>query len=198
MALFVPGEDGPAERVRTWIRAVGGAESNGACNLARLGVPAAWVSAVGQDALGRAVVSAVASAGVDVSGVRVDPIRPTGLYIKEADPNGSPVRYYRAGSAASAMGPELLAGLGLDGVRILHTSGITAALSDSCRSLMRALLSSPRGAHKVSFDVNWRPLLWPDGGAALMRELANAADIVLVGADEAEAIWGVTEPAEIR
>lgn len=198
MALFVPGEDGPADRVRTWIRTVGGAESNVACNLVSLGVPAAWVSAVGQDALGRAVVSAVAAAGVDVSAVRVDPTRPTGLYIKEADPGGSPARYYRAGSAASAMGPELAAGLGLDGVRILHTSGITAALSETCRSLMRALLSKPRGAHKVSFDVNWRPVLWPESGATLMRELANAADIVLVGADEAQAVWGLTEPSAIR
>src|SRR2546430_15288436 len=92
MVLFVPGEEGPADRVRTWIRTVGGAESNVACNLVSLGVPAAWVSAVGQDALGLAVVAAVAAAGVDVSGVRVDPIRPTGLYIKEAAPHGSPVR----------------------------------------------------------------------------------------------------------
>lgn len=199
MALFVPAEDGPVERVRTWIRTVGGAESNVACNLAGLGVRAGWVSAVGDDAFGRAVVSAVAASGVDTSGVVIDPLRPTGLYIKETHATGSPVRYYRNGSAASDLGPELVAGLDLDGVRLVHTSGITAALSPRCRDLMRALLAAPRHTHRVSFDLNWRPTLWAGGSAAeLLRELAGRADIVLVGADEAEAVWGTGAPEEIR
>jgi 2-dehydro-3-deoxygluconokinase len=183
-----------------WIRTVGGAESNVACHLAGLGVPVGWVSAVGDDALGRAVVSSVAAAGVDTSRVVVDPVRPTGLYIKEVHPN-SLVRYYRSGSAASHIGPELLARLRFDGVRIVHTSGITPALSDSCLALMRELFAIARNTHRVSFDLNWRPALWigRDGrDVAVLRELANAADVVLVGGDEAEAVWGFGEPADIR
>ena len=197
MALFVPAEPGPPAEVRTWTRTVGGAESNVACQLAGLGLRSAWVSAVGDDAFGRAVVSFVAAHGVDVSAVLVDPDRPTGLYIKESDAAGSPVRYYRRGSAASALGPSLLATLPLDGVRLVHTSGITPALSDSCLALMRALLAAPR-AHQLSFDVNWRPRLWADRDPAVLRELAALADVVLVGADEAETMWGVGEPAAIR
>jgi 2-dehydro-3-deoxygluconokinase len=197
MALFVPGEDGPADQVRTWIRTVGGAESNVACHLAGLGVPVGWVSAVGDDALGRAVVSALASAGVDVSRVVIDPVRPTGLYIKEVHPN-SLVRYYRSGSAASHIGPELLARLGFAGVRFVHTSGITPALSASCLALMRELFAVKRNTHRVSFDLNWRPALWVDRDVAVLRELANAADLVLVGGDEAEAVWGSGEPTKIR
>src|SRR5688572_17413028 len=107
MAMFVPAEPGPPDQVVTWTRTVGGAESNVACHVAALGLRSAWVSAVGDDAFGKAVVSAVASFGVDVSGVAVDPDRPTGLYVKERDASGSPVRYYRRGSAASGMGPAL-------------------------------------------------------------------------------------------
>jgi 2-dehydro-3-deoxygluconokinase len=191
MALFVPAEPGPVEEVRTWTRAVGGAESNVACHLAGLGLRAAWVSAVGDDPFGRAVVDFVARHGVDVSGVQVDPARPTGVYFKT--PGG--VRYYRRGSAASGMGPELLANLPLDGVRLVHTSGITPVLSPSCRELMRALLAAPR-SFSLSFDVNWRPALAQD--PELLRELAAQADVVLVGADEADALWGAEEPAAIR
>jgi 2-dehydro-3-deoxygluconokinase len=198
MALFVPGEEGPAESVRTWIRTVGGAESNVACHLAGLGVRAGWVSAVGDDALGRAVVAAVAAAGVDVSGVAVDPIRPTGLYIKEIGPSGTPVRYYRSGSAASNIGPELLTTMDVNGVLLVHTSGITPALSPSCQAMMRALFALPRPTHRISFDLNWRPALWADRDPSVLRELADAADIVLVGADEAHAVWGSAEPARIR
>ncbi len=198
MALFVPGEPGPVEQVRTWIRTVGGAESNVACNLALLGLRAQWVSAVGDDAFGKAVVADVAAKGVDVSGVQVDPLRPTGLYVKESSAGGSPVRYYRRGSAASGMGPDLLAKLQLDGVRVVHVSGINAGLSDSCLDLMRALVAAPRVTHRLSFDLNWRPRLWADRDPSVLREIANAADIVFAGDDEAELVWGVTSPAEIR
>lgn len=198
MALFVPGEPGPVEQVRTWIRTVGGAESNVACNLAMLGLSASWVSAVGADAFGKAVVSAVAAKGVDVSGVSVDPERPTGLYVKESNAGGSPVRYYRGGSAASGMDPSLAERLPLDRARVLHLTGITAALSDSCLELMRALVFAPRRTHKLSFDLNWRPKLWASRDPSVLRELANAADIVLAGDDETSAVWGTDDPAEIR
>ncbi|MCT2583839.1 sugar kinase [Actinophytocola gossypii] len=197
MALFVPAEDGPPERVRAWTRTVGGAESNVACHLAGLGAASAWVSAVGDDAFGRAVVDFVSGHGVDVSGVRVDPSRPTGLYIKESDASGSPVRYYRRGSAASGMGPALLAGLPTEGVRVVHTSGITPALSDSCLALMRELVAAPR-TYLLAFDLNWRPALWAGRDTSVLRELAAAADIVLVGADEAATVWGAGDPAAIR
>jgi len=188
MALFVPGEDGPVDQVRIWIRTVGGAESNVACHLAGLGVRAGWVSAVGDDALGRAVVSAVAAAGVDVSGVVVDPGSPTGLYLKEIGPSHTPVRYYRTGSAASRLDPGILSTMDFGGVRLVHTSGITPALSSSCLELMRALFALPRRTHRLSAGRD----------ASVLRELADAADIVLVGADEADAVWGSVEPERIR
>lgn len=197
MALFVPAEPGAPDEVVTWTRTVGGAESNVASHLAVLGLRSAWVSAVGDDAFGRAVVSAIASFGVDVTGVVVDAERPTGLYIKESDAAGSPVRYYRRGSAAAGLGPVFLDTLPLDDARIVHTSGITPALSDSCLALMRALVTRPR-TFTLSFDLNWRSRLWTDRDPAVLRELAAAADVVFVGADEAEVVWGVATPAEIR
>jgi 2-dehydro-3-deoxygluconokinase len=60
---------------------------------------------------------------------------------------------------------------------------------------MRALLGAPR-TFLLSFDVNLRPAL--DQDPAVLRELAALADIVLVGADEAETLWGAGDPAAIR
>jgi 2-dehydro-3-deoxygluconokinase len=197
MVVLVPAEPGPVRAARTWTRAIGGAESNVAIHLARLGVRSRWVSAVGDDAFGGAVLDTVGGAGVDVTGVRVDPDRPTGLYVKEANADGSPVRYYRRGSAASAMGPDTLDRLNPDDVLLTHVSGITAALSDTCLDLMRALLTRPR-AVPVSFDLNWRPALWRDRDPSVLRDLADAADIVLAGEDEAQTVWGTGDPAELR
>jgi 2-dehydro-3-deoxygluconokinase len=67
-----------------------------------------------------------------------------------ADPPvlGSRMQYRRAGSAASAMGPAFLDAPAvrarLDAARVVHTSGITAALSDSCAALMHELTGRPR------------------------------------------------------
>ncbi|HEY3632573.1 MAG TPA: sugar kinase [Jatrophihabitantaceae bacterium] len=193
MALLVPGE-----RPRTWLQTIGGAESNVACHLAGLGLRSGWLGAVGDDELGRAVTAEIAAAGVDVSGVVIDPRRPTGLYLKEIGPSGTRVRYYRSGSAASFLGPDLLSTVDLRGIRLVHTSGITPALSASCLALMRELFAVPRRTHRLSFDVNWRPVLWAGQDVSVLAELANAADIVLVGADEADAVWGFAQPTEIR
>jgi 2-dehydro-3-deoxygluconokinase len=195
MALFVPAQPGPVHEARDWTLSVGGAESNVASHLARAGFHARWISALGNDSLGRAVCDRIAGVGVDVTDVRTDPVRPTGLYVKEASADGSPVRYYRRGSAASGMGPELLGDVDVTNADLLHISGITAALSPSCLDLLWAVLALPI---RVSFDVNWRPALWTELDKGVLRDLADAADIVFVGDDEAEVVWGVTEPSEIR
>ncbi|GAA2906853.1 sugar kinase [Streptomyces griseoincarnatus] len=199
MAALTPDPSEPLEGADRLRLAVAGAESNVAMYLADHGIPAVWLSAVGDDPLGRRVLTAVASAGVDVSYVRTDPHRPTGLMVKNPGPDGTRVHYYRSGSAASALGPELLDREPVTRARMLHFSGITPALSTSCRALMdRALeLAAARRPYAVSFDVNHRAALWPaDVAAPVLRRLANEADIVFVGLDEAQGLWGSGLTAE--
>jgi 2-dehydro-3-deoxygluconokinase len=198
MALVVPARPEPLAEAEDFRVAVGGAESNVACHLSAAGRRTAWVSALGEDALGRRVLREIASHGVDVSAVDLDPSAPTGLYVK--DP-GHGVTYYRTGSAASRMGPGLLARLDLARARIVHLTGITLALSASCRALVRAALVAARDAGAlVSLDVNHRPVLWDSTEEAAREILAAAreADAVLVGRDEAETLWGTATADEIR
>src|SRR4029079_4918149 len=69
------------------------------------------------------------------------------------------VHYYRSGSAASRMSPADLERIPLDTAELVHISGITAALSESCLRLLEAILDHPART-RVSFDVNYRPALW--------------------------------------
>ncbi|MEV7929318.1 MULTISPECIES: sugar kinase [unclassified Kitasatospora] len=212
MAVLLPDRPGPLEAVENFRLSVGGAESNVAGALAALGVPTAWISRVGDDGFGRRLLAEVAARGVDVSAVAVDPHRPTGLYLKEVGgatghhhdlgPGRSRLHYHRRGSAAAALSPALLADPAavrlLSGARLLHLSGITAALSDDCLALLRALLADRRPERTVSFDLNWRPALWHDRDPAVLPPLLDAADLLLIGADEAEAAFGTGEPAALR
>ncbi|MFJ1584569.1 sugar kinase [Streptomyces sp. NPDC088197] len=177
---------------------VAGAESNAAMYLADHGVEARWVSAVGDDPFGRRIVAEVAACGVDVGGVRTDTGRPTGVMVKSPGGQGTRVHYYRRGSAASALGPRSLAAEAVRTAGLLHLTGVTAALSDSCRDLVDAAL---RGPLPVSFDVNHRPALWPDGAApGVLRDFADRADITFVGLDEAQELWGahIADAADVR
>ncbi|MEU5371954.1 sugar kinase [Streptomyces sp. NPDC005951] len=203
MVTFLPSQPGRLADVPSFGRGIGGAESNVACALAAAGHRAAWVGRVGADGFGDHLVETIASYGVDTSAVRRDPVRPTGIYFRTATDRGTDtheVAYYRAGSAASAMSPanvpyeELFAG------RILHLSGITAALSGDCLALLRELTAARPGRPLVSFDVNHRPHLWRggDADASVLLELARRADLVFVGEDEAEEAWGIVGADAIR
>ncbi|MBB5114432.1 2-dehydro-3-deoxygluconokinase [Micromonospora echinospora] len=200
MVVLAPDDGVSLEHAARLTVGVGGAESNVAAGLARLGHRAAWVSRVGDDPFGRRVMAEVAAAGVDVGLVTVDPDAPTGLYLKDPGPDGTRVHYHRAGSAASRLGAADLARPGLAGARLLHLSGITAALSGTCRDLLVSALDGRAlpGA-RVSFDVNHRPALWPaDRAGPVLRDLADRADVVLVGLDEAAVLWSADDPAAVR
>jgi 2-dehydro-3-deoxygluconokinase len=191
MAALVPAAAEPLETADTLRIDVAGAESNVAIYLADHGIPARWVSRLGDDAFGRRVARTIADAGVDISGVRFDPDRPTGLLFKDPGPDGTRVTYYRRGSAASAMGPDLLNSEALRTATVWHFSGVTPALSPDCLALTRAALTAPRPSRiAVSFDVNYRPALWPEPPGKLLQDLADRADIAFVGLDEARALWG--------
>ncbi|MFF4311976.1 sugar kinase [Streptomyces sp. NPDC001507] len=204
MVTFLPTRPGRLADVPSFDRAIGGAESNVACALAAAGHAVRWVSRVGADGFGDHLRETVGAYGVDVSYVGRDPGRPTGVYFRTAGDRATDaheVAYYRAGSAASAMSAATVDLAAVRAGRILHLSGITAALSEGCLGLLRELTAS--GGERppvVSFDVNYRAGLWGGSdGAEVLLELARRADIVFVGEDEAELAWGVGGgPAAVR
>jgi len=191
MALVTPDPPAPLSLGGPMRLDVAGAESTVACYLAMLGVRSAWASRVGNDPLGDFVRTRVESYGVDTSLVTVDREAPTGVFFKDPGPATS-VYYYRAGSAASRLGPDLLPALS----GVVHLSGITPVLSASCADLVEQVLASPL---TTSFDVNYRPRLWPVSEAApMLRRLADRADVVFVGLDEAHTLWGAGTPDAVR
>ncbi|MFC4499386.1 MULTISPECIES: sugar kinase [Streptomyces] len=202
MAVLSPPDARPLVHQRALALSVGGAESNVACALVALGHSAGWLGRVGDDPLGRRVLEDLTSRGVDVSAVETDPGRPTGVYFKDTGPDGTGTYYYRRDSAATAMNPGLASLPMLHRARVLHLSGITAALSDSCADLVTHLVTRRAVPGPViSFDVNHRPALWrhrPADAAPVLRDLARGADLVFVGRDEAETLWGTRTAREVR
>jgi 2-dehydro-3-deoxygluconokinase len=203
MIMLAAETGAPLEDVETFRRSVGGAECNVAGGLAALGIPTGWVSRLGADGFGRHVLRDLESRGVDVGGVEDDPLRPTGLYVKHTIGARTRMHYYRSGSAAAAMNADFLDRTAvrnrLVGAELVHTTGITAAISTTAAALLDRLaaLRDTLG-FTLSVDLNWRPALWRDTDPAPLWRLLRAADVVLIGADEAMLFAGTNDPQELR
>ncbi|ANJ27806.1 sugar kinase [Agromyces aureus] len=198
MLLLAPSA-GPLAASDAYSVSMAGAESNVAVHAAGLGITAGWTSRVGDDPFGARIVGELRERGVEVE-AQVDATAPTGIMFKDPHPDGSRVLYYRRESAASKMDAGFVTRETLRDARIVHTSGVTPALSDSCARMVDDLFDLARECGAlVSFDVNDRRPLWPlDRASVALERLADAADIGFVGRDEAERLWGTTTAEEIR
>src|SRR5919201_131516 len=162
MVLLLAEQPGPMREATTFRRHIAGAESNVAVGLSRLGHVSGWVSRVGDDEFGRAVVFRIRGEGVDTSRVMTDPEAPTGLVIRERREVG-PVEqvYYRRGSAASRLSPDDVDAAYIAQASFLHLTGITPALSATCREAVFAAAEiAAEAGVRVVLDPNYRSKLW--------------------------------------
>jgi 2-dehydro-3-deoxygluconokinase len=192
MALVVPPSPGRLRHATSLSLSIGGAESNVAIGLARLGIPASWISVLGDDELGELVLHRLRAEGVDTSGVRRIADRPTGLYLREEVAGRLRVYYYRSGSAAATLSQNAFDPSMLQGAAFLHLTGITGALSQACAEFLPWAATTARDAGvRVSYDVNYRSRLWePSAAQAATEALLPLIDVLFVGHDEANALWG--------
>lgn len=174
----------------------GGAESNVAANLARLGRRVSWWSRLPDNPLGQQLVSVLRGHGVNTDDVLFCDGERLGTYFIEygTSPRGIKVWYDRAYSAASRMNPEDVPEHWLNSARWLHLTGITPALSDSCYATIEHVIEQVKLQDTTfSFDVNYRALLWPpDEAGRRLEPFCHAADIVFVARRDAASLFGIT------
>jgi len=200
MILGVPSLPGRLRHATTLELKIGGAESNVAIALSRLGVSAGWVGYLSADEPGRIVLDRIRGEGVDTSRVRRLEDAPTGLYLREKVGTEVRVYYYRRGSAASKMAPTAFDPDYLRGARFLHLTGITPALSAGCRAfVVWAIQQARSNGLRVSFDVNYRSKLWSAGEAKeFIEEILPLIDLLFLGDQEARALWGRDDAEFVR
>jgi 2-dehydro-3-deoxygluconokinase len=176
---------------------IGGAESNVAIALSKLGFKTSWMSRLPKNALGDRIIAELNRHGVDTSGAWQTPGDRLGTYFIElaVPPRPNRVVYDRAGSAASKMS---FGDVNLDvakSARWVHLTGITPALSLSCRETTHAMIDlAKQTGSTVSFDVNYRALLWSaaEAGAAL-EPMLKKCDVVFAAHRDAVNLFGAAE-----
>jgi fructokinase len=169
---------------------IGGAPFNVVSHLARLGHRAAYLTAVGRDPRGDAIIAQMASRGIDTSLVgRADGV-PTGLAQVTVDPGGSPAfvisrpaafEHWPAGERGQviAMHPAFL------------VFGTLAQLHAGARAALAVIAAGCPDAVAL-YDVNLRDGWWAPGAVA---ELIQLASVVKLSLSEARELAGVLELA---
>lgn len=197
MILMVPNQMGLLRYAPNFQRFVAGAESNLAIGLARLGHQVGWISRVGKDEFGQCILSFIQGEGVDISQVIIDPEAPTGVYFKERRRvDMTRVYYYRSGSAASRFSPSDVDPNYVGQARFLHLTGITPALSTSCKAAVeRAIDVASEAQVPISFDPNIRLKLWsPAEARATLTRLISRVQLVLTSQEEARLLTDQDDP----
>lgn len=201
MALMRAESFGPLAHVASLSLGMGGAESNFAIALRRLGTSVTWAGRVGADSLGEMVLRELAAEAINIRASR-DHTVPTGLMIKERrTAEAVKVWYYRKGSAGSRLCREDVPAEQIAKAKLLHITGITPALSESAADAVSYALDCAQAAGTlVSFDLNYRAALWsPEEAGERYRRIIPRADIVFAGdAEAAIAVGGdARDPLEL-
>jgi pseudouridine kinase len=119
-------------------RSAGGVARNVAENLARLGVPTAFASLVGEDDNGRFLIDGLAALGVDVRGIARTPEHPTAEYVAVLQPAGT-LAYGLADMAIfEAIAPAFLDRLNLGTEWVFADCNLPAGVLDRLVGLSRA------------------------------------------------------------
>lgn len=191
MGLVTAGEIGSLEYARTFTFGIGGAESNVAIGVSRLGAPATWIGRLGADATGDMIERRLRCEGV--AALVVSDRAFTGLMVKHRRFGSAlSVDYHRAGSAGSRLSPEDVPQGCVEAAGVLHVTGVTTALSPSaCDTVFSAVDRARAAGVPVSVDVNYRSKLWgPEAAAPTLRRLVALADVVFAGVEEAQLVLG--------
>lgn len=197
--LFAPVAGQPLQTAKAFVPRLGGAPANVAVQAARLGVPAALVSAVGNDPLGARLRDTLVAEGVDTSALCVIDGKRTGATLVEVDGDGERRFFgFREASADLALTPAHVDTPAvrrlLRGAAVLH-SGTVSLAADGARAATHALQDAARKAGAIiSVDVNLRPGMYPSLDLLLARanEAVDRADVVKATVDEARQLLGVS------
>jgi 2-dehydro-3-deoxygluconokinase len=184
---------------RLYLPGFGGDVSNAAVAAARQGAKTAIFTALGGDAFGADFLKLWDQEGIDRSSVIPRPEGRTGVYFISYGEDGHVFSYARAGSAASLVRTDDLPLEQIAASRILHASGISQAISESCAdAVFAAIRHAKANGTVVSYDTNLRLRLWPlDRARAVIHGAVALSDIALPGLDDAQQLTGLERPEEI-
>jgi 5-dehydro-2-deoxygluconokinase len=152
---------GRLEDMASFSKAVGGCPTNIAIGTARLGLKSGLITRVGDEHMGRFIREQCAREGVDVEGVRTDPVRLTALVLLGIrDEKTFPLLFYRENCADGALDEGDIDPQYIERAKAVLVSGTHFARANTAAAQRKAMRIARAAGRKVVFDIDYRPNLW--------------------------------------
>jgi 5-dehydro-2-deoxygluconokinase len=169
---------GRLEDMQSFAKYLGGSSANLAAGLARLGLRSAMLTRVGDEHMGRFVREQLAREGVDVSHVRTDPQRLTGLVILGiAGADSYPHIFFRSDCADMGLVAEDFDEAWIASSRALAVTGTHLSTPATRGAVLQAMRWARARSVRTVLDIDYRPVLWglTPAGAGDQRYVAAPA-----------------------
>ncbi len=172
----------------------GGAPANVAVGVRRLGRSSALVGRVGKDDFGAGLRELLQAEGVDTSHLATDPEYRTTMALVSLSDTGDPHFAIYLAASAQLQPADLDETLFAD-AQVFHFSSVSLAREPSRSATLEALRLAKQHGVLCSYDVNWRPAIWPDpaAGKAIIKQPIPQIDLLKLSADELRLITGVAD-----
>ncbi len=167
-------------------------------SVARMSVPfkfsTGFIGAVGNDEFGETIIEKIKNDNVDVSKIKVNENRPTGIAFNQYNSDGSRKFIFSAG-AAGQISPEDLEKDYFSNIKALHIMGSSLSISESSRkSCYKAveIANSINPQVVISFDPNLRPeMLDIKTIIEISKPVLDRTTILFPSGEEAEMLAGI-------
>ncbi len=176
----------------------GGAPANVAVALAKLGVDAHFVGAVGQDDAGAFLRQSLVQMGVNTQHLSTDPKHATPMAFVSLDESGErSFTFARENTADLHFDPDYFDQDIFDGEGIFHICSNTLTHETLFDTTLRGLQQAQQAGFLTSFDVNLRLPLWhkPSRIRSRVLDCICYCDMVKLSLEELEFLAG-DEPSE--
>lgn len=195
---FFPDQVGKAlSEIERFHRHLGGAPTNVAVGLSRLGARAALMTLVGNDEFGRFIRQQLEREGVDTRGVGTHRTARTGItFVSIGERGERSFQFYRERCADMMVAPVDVDADLIGDARIFHFGSSTLAREPSRAATLAALADAREAGCVVSCDPNFRPHVWdhPAQAQGLIRQTLADCDVVKMSDDEVAPLLGVIAP----
>lgn len=171
----------------------GGAPCNVLAMLQNLGKKTAFIGKVGKDAFGKYLAETVQEIGIDITGLVQDEEIPTTLaFVHTAADGDRSFSFYRNPGADMMLTKDEVDYNKIDEAKIFHFGTLSMTHDAVREATKQAVARAKEKGLLISFDPNYRPLLWKDAETAkeMMRYGFSVCDILKISDDEITFVTG--------
>ncbi|MBE7035301.1 MAG: carbohydrate kinase [Ruminococcaceae bacterium] len=174
----------------------GGAPANVACACAKLGLKTAFLGKVGNDMHGDFLIETLKACGVSTDyTLQTDEAFTTLAFVKLSPDGDRSFSFARKGSADTRLCADEIPDALLGAADILHFGSLSLTDEPVKTATLSAVTRARENGCLISYDPNYRPLLWSSEAAAIeaMRSVVPMVDIMKLSDNETELLCDTTD-----